>query len=337
MSEKEVGIYGGGYGLLTNLVLTEGISPYVAYSFLKAHFGAPQYKMKNLSDYDKVQWQYFIKSSKSYLRIYDWKLFDWSIGIGRDISAKLGTATQPEEQRAMSDAKFLLSRIKKYARTTARVPVAKHRYQLVENVFQTNYSRAEGLFNLMTARTSYTDMSALAWSAAVSYIFSVEGLLNLVYDIYLNSNIRENTNLQEHLQRLSLIDKWCLASYVCYCFSSPLKNSSKGYQSLKKLVNLRNQWAHSSITPEMRTFFIREDDLSFATTPVPVAKHFDVPGEEISFVKGVRRDTDSIVSELLQAVRPELRASFLEVLRYEAISLDTEKVPLRGPRHEYWP
>jgi hypothetical protein len=341
MSAGEAERHRGGYGLLTNLV-TEGVSPYVAYSFLKSHFGVPQYKVKTLAEYDKVQWEYFIKGKNSYLRVYDWKLFDWSIGIARPpissspISPSIPASPQ-EEKTALSDAKLLFSYIKRYARTAAHVPVGTHRYQLVENVFQTNYSRGQQLLELMATTTDYYSLSAMAWAAAVSYIFSVEGLLNLVYDIYLHKTIRENTELQQHLQRLPLTDKWGLASYMCYCFARPLKNNSLGYQSLKKLTNLRNEWAHSAITPEMRTFFLREDNLSFAATSARAVQHFDILGKETDFVKQIRQDADTIVSEMVQAVRPELKTTFLKVLRHEAISLDAERMPLRGPRHYYWP
>ncbi len=229
------------------------------------------------------------------------------------------------------------SQIRKYARTIRSIPVAKHSYQLIENVFQTNYSRAQDIFDLMEPEPQYTDQaSALSWAAAVSYVFSIEGLFNLIYDVYLKKEIRENAGLYEHLQRLSLADKWSLASHVCYCFKDHLKTSSRGYQNLKKLVNLRNEWAHSSITPEMRTFFLREDDLAFATTAAPIHAGYEF-GQEIAFVKRIKHETDTVVSELLGAVAPEFKTSFSQMLRDSAVSLDVRRVPLRGPRHDYWP
>jgi hypothetical protein len=67
MNDDEIKEFCSGHALLYFLS-SEGISPYVAYSFMKERFGAPQRKAKTLREYDKIQWTYYIKSNNSMLR-----------------------------------------------------------------------------------------------------------------------------------------------------------------------------------------------------------------------------------------------------------------------------
>ncbi len=112
MNEDEIREFSGGHGLLIWLS-SAGISPYAAYSFMKERFGPPQRKAKTLKEYDKVQWTFYIKSNNSMLRVYDWKLFEWSIGVAtrmlRPGVSHEDTISAEEESKAMADAKLLLT------------------------------------------------------------------------------------------------------------------------------------------------------------------------------------------------------------------------------------
>ena len=62
-------------------IYPDGISPFTAYSFLKEHFGTPQWRIRNNAEYEKIQWMYFLKGKTSYLEIYDWKLISWHVRV----------------------------------------------------------------------------------------------------------------------------------------------------------------------------------------------------------------------------------------------------------------
>jgi len=339
---EEVEEMQGGHGIL--IFSPRGISTYVVYQFLKSRFGKPNQDPLSYNDEGKVTWEYVLRGPRRYLAIHDWKLHNWSVSI------RLPTTVNEKENyeeatrydnEARADANVLLDKISEYAETF-EVPVTKHSFQVIENAFKTSYSYGEALSESLEKpldRFSYPPMAqsiihsesikdtSKAWASAMAYILSIEALFNILFEVYLKREILEDGALRQHILRLSLADKWLLFGSLCSCFSKPLDRANQGYQSLKRLVDIRNNWAHVNIGEEMRTYIIEEDKLSFATSSSPIDRDTKPGLSSVNYywVRKVREDVDRVKSEILNAMKSSARKSFGRALEDEYICLTGER------------
>jgi hypothetical protein len=333
-----------GHGILIHS--PEGISPFVVYEFLKKYFGP-----SNLALSDRTTWEYVLKGPRRYLRINDWKLHDWSIAIcfpqtAKSLSvqkASLGETRKCDDE-ARADANILLQEIIKYAKT-AKIPITKHSHQIIENTYKLSYDYGEHfLASLEKPKTedyslmpeisksfvhvvSFEDCSE-AWAAIMAFILSVEAMFNILFEIYLKKEIREDEELRQHIFRLSLLDKWLLSASLCDCFEKPLSRKSRGFQSLKRLKSIRNEWAHAIVSDETRTYFIRRDGLMFATKGSPIYRESErahayphMSSVDLVSAISVKKDADTLKSQILEAMKTNDRRRFKKALEEQYILL----------------
>ena len=323
-----------------------GISAFVVYSFLKEHFGRPNWVDP---DGDRITWEYSLKGPRRYLAVYDWKLHDWGIGIRLPESSsdeKVGIEEISRyDEEARADANILLEEIVRYARTV-EIPITEHSYQFIENTHKTSYSYGEHLLKSIDQPTDISIVRELAqsfshvvsfedccvaWASTMAFVVSVEAMFNILFEVYLRKEIREDEELRQHVFRLSLLDKWLLSASLCTCFSKPHGRKSPGYQSLKRLIGIRNSWAHAIVSDEMRTFLVKKDELMFATKQLPIYRERDrahvLPRissvDHISAVK-VKKDVDLIKSEILNSMKTKDKRKFTKALEEEHILLSRE-------------
>jgi hypothetical protein len=305
-------------------IYPDGISPFTAYSFLKEHFGTPQWRIRNNAEYEKIQWMYFLKARTSYLEIYDWKLISWHVRVSYEKVANAGK----------KDVERLLSQIREYARLKGTIPQSDLRYEMIANVYLQNYTRAG---HILGTNNGELDPEAVTnWAAALFYAFSVDALLNIIYEIYITPEIRNNKELVQQIERMSPKEKWCLAPRLCTCFSKPLTNDSLAYQKLSETWNLRIQGAHGKITEQMRLYFMRKDGLGFPTTKKYSEYLTWYDFDAYPDAEATKADVDAIVAELLRAMKPQLRKTFERKLRQTDITFDRVKQRLAGPQHDFW-
>lgn len=331
----------GGHGLI--LGNPNGISPLVVYRFLKKNYGAPQEIIRTYSEYDKVHWTFFLKGRNSILKVHDWKLFSWSIGVAYPYSvtgAHDYELANKYEKEAMPEARLLLSYITRYAKSTGKITTEEARYQLINNLFLEHYERGNQLLEILkdNSTSKILDYEMIGWSAVMSYMLSVEALINTVYEIYLREEIRDNSDLRDHVEKLSPLYKWCLASFLCSCFEKCLERTSKGHQRLREIWRMRNSMVHGKLSEEMRTYFIREDNIPFATgkDPILTDRQYEIEKSEEKFVREIRQKVDEIKKELLNAMSRRHKKIFSESLKYKLISFDRAKKQIASPRHDFW-
>lgn len=332
----EISCNADGHGILGGS--PRRLSPFVVYCFLKEHFGKPNYPSLDIEG--KVTWEYVLKPprSRALLAVYDWKLHSWSIGIKfpssrREISYE---ERSKYDKEARADANILLDEIVEYAKI-ADIPVTKYSYQWIENTHRINYSYGEHFLESLsqTVNTSnvpalsqsflppYFEESCFAWGAVMSFVISVEAMFNIIFEIYLKREIREDKALRHRVFRLPLLDKWLLFASLCTCFVEPLNRRCRGYRSLDRLIKIRNSWAHAGVIDEMRTFIIRKDKLIFATKRSPISKeiHPRIRAANYTLAKRVKNDVDMIKLEILSAMKSSDRKKFEKALGQDAILL----------------
>lgn len=314
-----------------------GLSTYVVYNFLKGHFGEPNQPAIDVEE--KTTWNYVLKGPRArmFLSVYDWKLHSWSIGVKYPSSwsqnVKYEELTKYDEE-ARKDANILLDEIVQYAKTT-KIPVTKYRYQWIENTHRINYSYGEHFLESLSqpVKTStgpilsqsflppIFEECCIAWGAVMAFVISVEAMFNIIFEIYLKKEIREDNPLRERVFRLPLLDKWLLFASLCTCFSKPLDRNCRGYRSLKRLIMIRNSWAHAIVSDAMRTYLIPKDKLMFATKQSPVSKAIVplISSVDHTIARKVKNDVDAIKLEILSAMRTKDKRKFAKALEQEDI------------------
>lgn len=323
-----------------------GLSTFVVYNFLKEHFGPPNYIPKMMTDIEeKINWAYVLKGPRArrLLSVYDWKLHNWSIGIKYPWSRNHQKIEFEEitkyDEEARADANILLDEIVKYAKAV-KIPVSKHSYQWIENTHRINYSYGEHFLQSLKkpmdistvpilaqsphVRASHPfEEHCIAWGAVMSFLISVEAMFNILFEVYLKKEIREDETIRQRIFRLSLLDKWLLFASLCTCFAHPLNRKCQGYRSLKRLMRIRNSWAHAIVSDEMRIFMIRKDKTMFATRRSPISK--DIPplisSVDYSLARKVKNDVDAIKLEILSAMKKNDQRKFAKALEQDHILL----------------
>lgn len=326
----------------TILLHPKNITPYYVYMFLKERFGNPNIP-SNYHDYRRITWEYLLKGPRGFISIHDWKLYSWSFSIRSPLSPdqrKPKTITKLDDE-ARKDAKIILNEImqylKKQKKPSNNAKCIKPVYQYLQNIFFHNYSCAEHLLSLYeepkkcSNKDSISDQLSgfiyledryLAWASALSFVLSVEGLFNLIYEIYLNPEIARDEELRRHIYRMSLKDKWLTFSFFCSCFSKVLDRKSKGFQNLNQLIQLRHYWAHSNIGEDQREYIIEEDGLEFVVSKKPKFWASSLSNIDFSTVKKIKDYVDLIKIEIIGAMKPKIRKSFLKALEKETIVVD---------------
>ncbi|HEY1772568.1 MAG TPA: hypothetical protein VGH91_05190 [Gammaproteobacteria bacterium] len=310
------------------LLKPEGVSPYQAYSFLKETFGQP-----NSDEFDdmKTQWQYALQSSDAYYEIYDWKVFTWSIGV----YLREGAKKSGEE---LANELFKLFKAGAAKGKNALKEKLKHPDGLViENPFFTYRETADSLYELLIEMQEPKKDEAghlefhhwwkhydLCRAAFIMYLSSVEGFINLLYELYLRKSLREK-RIYDRIYREQIDLKIRLAPLYCECFSeNVLDANSEEFKKFHSLVNLRNDLVHANLTKPMMSPVIYEDDIEFvievdSETTIGVPASFrEFESRHVELAKTI---TGNLIKYVIASMRPRFRKEFSAVMDDELIKV----------------
>jgi hypothetical protein len=182
---------------------------------------------------------------------------------------------------------------------------------------------------LLTRATEGNIGDAICCSRAAFFMFisAFEGLLNLIYELYLKSSLRDE-RIVERLGREQIDLKVRLASVYCDCFSKDrMDDESPAFKRFHSLINLRNDFVHANLTKPMKRPVVIEDGFRFIIEPESRGKDGlpksagDLMPEDIVIVKSV---IDDLIMELLRSMKPRIRREFSGVLESEIFSVSIE-------------
>ena len=323
------------------LVHPRNITPYYVYRFLRDRYGPPNIPSESHGDTLRVSWEYVLKGPRAFIAIHDWKLDSWSFSSRFAQSYKQLTEEQTAkyDDEARKDARILLAELMQYLKKTKIRSHDEHSYQYIINIHLQSYDCGEYFLDLLekpknkhfrhpilaeTSPIASLDDTYNAWAAAMSFVLSVEGLFNMIYEIYLNREIDRDEQLRNHLYRMSLTDRWLMFSLLCSCFSKSLDRKSRGYRNLSMLVKMRNYWAHANIGEDLRTYIVEEDGLEFAVRRNTKSWDLSMSNMDCALVKKIKKYVDQVKLEVLNAMKLDSRKSFSKALEQEYVILDKE-------------
>jgi hypothetical protein len=322
----------------TYLLKPQDLSPLEAYLALRDSFGEPN---GYYFDEGKTQWEYDLRYDSVHIEVYDWKLEGWSIAV---------FTADGEEETGEKTAEALLEHVRKkasYHKSRIKTISAQPAGHVIQCPFSLYYETASGLLDYASSRESVTRLPSvtdleeflsdgasnrlsqrdLCRSAFLLYIASFEGLLNLIYELYLKKELRDD-RIYGRLGREQIDIKLRLAPLYCECFQNNLiDHTSDQFRNFLSIVNLRNDFVHANFMTPMRIPIIVEDDYTFVIEPVDTAFR-GIPRSfaelEAEHIETVKQAIDDMIEKLLDHMQPRFKREFKEIINRDYIEVGYE-------------
>jgi hypothetical protein len=306
------------------------LSPLEAYLGLKGLFGEPN---REYIDETAQQWVFLIKTEDAQIEVNDWKLESWSIHVydeNSDVGRSEDLINELEKQIIHASAKhrsFLSNLVKSPAGHVIENPyalyyrTAQELIEIAEKLHARDGTRSSTASDLGDWSTHYT----ICRAALFNLIAAVEGLLNLMYEIYLKAELRDD-RIADRLAREQIDVKLRLAPIYCDCFTGkPIDHTTEAFRNFNRLVNTRNDFIHANVTKSMKIPVVSYDEMSFIVTPGN-SRDGILPGLMndigIEDVKNIKAIVDAIVALVFSNMKPRDRMQFESVMFEQFINVE---------------
>ncbi|HKO62104.1 MAG TPA: hypothetical protein VJV03_13150 [Pyrinomonadaceae bacterium] len=288
------------------------LSPYLVYMVLKTDFGRPN----ALPDSDNIQWCYELKVPNGFVRVGDWNQYSWTL----DIYANNSDAGFAESiGREFFD---LIGKRANYFTKKAKSASDSSKFKIIQNPFKIYLAGAKHLLGLAESTTNNLDKEALCKGSFFLFLSSFEGLLNIIYDLYLKTVLHEES-VRRGLQRANIDLKLRLAPLYCMCFiGDSIKYKNNELDRYMSIVELRNDFIHANLSPTMRTSVVKLDGYTFPLEERESNKYSipkDVAHLDITHLHFVNSTIEEMKDAVLSSMHHKFRKDFQNAISREQI------------------
>ena len=326
-----------------DFLIKPDINPYLVYTILKELFGQSNGES---FDEEKSQWQWFFTYKDFHIEIYDWKL-STSIAIFHQASDK------DKSEKLGETINGLLSKVALQKKSKLKTLIKQSKHKLLENPFATYYSTAESLLELTTVidelvtKNSSSVMDALVkdnptpltssidlWdkkndlyrSAFLMFLSSFEGFLNIMYELYLKTDLRSD-RLYEKISREQIDIKLRIAPIYCDGFKTKtINHEDERFKNYLRLVNLRNDYVHANLIKSLERYIVEEDDHTFI---IENEENSDIPSNinelDLKHVLLAKKYIDDIVELVFESMEPKTKREFKNLIFDSEIEVEDEE------------
>lgn len=318
-------------GIERNSLIKPDLNPYLIYKSLKEVFGQPN---NDCIDDDKTQWSYSFKVNDYYVEIYDWKV------LGSSIAVYSESANTQEAEKIGKKIKQLLEKYASRYQKEFKAKIKEPDARIIQNPFKLYYLTAENLralandvVNSSTTKNDiqdsfqvYLKQFDVSRSAFLMYLSSFEAFLNLVYELHLKNELRDERiygtiNRHQIDVKLRMIPTYCNGFIV-----DQIDNEDERFKNYHRVVNLRNDFVHANFIKSEENQLIKEDGYEFLYSKYQdetVPKDF---GQiSIEHVDTAKKYIDDVIELVIESMDSNYSEDFKELLDFEAIQIDTEK------------
>ena len=154
---------------------------------------------------------------------------------------------------------------------------------------------------------------------------AIEGFINLIYELYLRPELREE-RVRQRLLRENLDIKLRLAPIYCSCFYVvSLDHRSDIFKNFQKLIDVRNDFVHANLTKAMTMPLVRCDDMSFLLNENAGDTGEDIPHNPDSLsrehIDAVNARVDALIEFVLNSMKPRFRRKLKSIIDEDFISV----------------
>jgi hypothetical protein len=359
----------------------ECVNHFILYSFLKKNFGDPSYTMLDkvggkfvnihykTFGVEKQQWGYVIRSENGAIEIYDKErsyiyCFGYThsplelptnnndfdpIDVNKDNNIPLNFR---------NDLKVFMSHLREFA-LKFKSHKKIHYGHIIVNPFYINYNNFRFHMKLLRKQLRKLrkihypddydimfDSRLLATSAFILLIASFEGFIEMIYSIFLKSEI--DTKLRKFLLNQRLETKIHMLSIVCDGFnrSSSKILKSQNYIKLRNLMEIRNKLLHGNIEKSRITsivedkgflFYLNENEESFDQKG-----HYDFFAKPdfkydiLEFIEMSRFIVDQNIKEILSLINRKNRTRFSKIVKENYIGFVRTRDGIEFVNEQVW-
>jgi len=298
------------HGLLRSLALR----PIDVYCVLKRLYGPPN---ENADDY-KSQFGYCFRATDCYVCVYDWKLTRCSIAARHD------HGNRSEAQHVVEEVGALILDNWQKAQGDVRKATSVKGTTIYESPFSTYYRAAVQLTDTADEELDISNSARIG--AFFLFLSAFEGLVNLIYEIYLRPDLREDRFIQR-FAREQLDLKLRLAPLYCDCFTpGPIDANLSEFKEWHTVLNLRNDFIHANLVDGLRHKLIRFDARQFfvhAGRQSPDQLLRSAGELESDDLRRVKQCVDSMVKLIRKRLRHGYRAGFERLVESTYVSVHT--------------
>jgi hypothetical protein len=288
------------------------------YLSLKERFGVPN--GTGIRNIEHVQWAYILKYGENIFNVHEFQrdtcfVEVYSQTLNEDEATKLG-----------NDFKSLLEQEKPRWKLQIREVAASANRFVVVNPYRVCDQSAR-FFEQRANETNGTESSHHRRAAFFLLFSALEGLLNLLYELYLKPELRDD-EIARSIARFPLEQKIRLAPLYCTCFTgTTISKSEEALQRFFAIREIRNDAIHGNLKRKMFLPVIEIDGYRFV---VPIGRDNKynlqffgdyVYPDTLEFLKETVTDLKEM---LIQRMRPNDRHHFERALLQKEIEIQYE-------------
>lgn len=324
LHNEEIPIKKSGLEFNRDFLAKPDINPYLVYKVLKELFGNPN--ANDQIDEDKMQWQWNFKYKNFFIEIYDWRLTSISIGIYHRDSDQIKSKSIAENLSQILSKQ--IQQKKAFLKTIAKT--SKHK--ILENPFVTYYSTADNLLSIASQLDTVIiaahdrNLEIELWdkredlfrSAFLMLLSSFEGFLNILYELYLKVDLR-NDRLYDRISREQIDIKLRIAPIYCDGFKTKtINHEDERFKRYLKLVNLRNDFVHANLNKSLERYVVMEDNHTFI---IENEDNSEIPTNinrlQHSHIELAKEIIDDVIELVLESMETKTKREFERII-YDA-------------------
>ncbi|MCA0350985.1 MAG: hypothetical protein LCH85_03220 [Chloroflexi bacterium] len=291
------------------------IEPYSMYTTLKAQFGMPNAALSKNS-----QWSYELEAPNAFLRISDWKLYGCTLIIYPD-DQLVATA-----QAIYESLKTIFNKARNNQDSAIKRDSKSSNLVMLQNPYRVYMDTGAELLALAKDLRSSQQGNTLCRSAFFQFLSAFEGLLNILYDLYLKPAIRDSKDTREPAIKSPIDTKIAMAPIYCICFSGDrIPIDTAVYAQYKAVRALRNNFVHANLVEAMRTSIIKHDGMTFLLEPT-MTNDYDLPlvvsNLSVMHLDFTKQTIEAMKDEIVNAMHPTYRQDFAKALERDAIIVE---------------
>ena len=293
----------------------DNLEPYSIYTTLKAQFG-----ISNAALSKNSQWSYEFEAPTAFLRINDWKLYGCTLIIYPD--DQLASTAQ-----AIYDGlKSIFNQARNKQDSAIKKTSEASSLMMLQNPYRVYMDTGAELLALAKDQPSSHQGNTLCRSAFFQFLSAFEGLLNIIYDLYLKPAIRQTKDTRETAIKAPIDTKIAMAPIYCICFNSDhIPIDPAIYAQYKAVRALRNNFVHANLVEAMRTRIVKLDGMTFLLEPTKT-KDYDLPlvvsNLSVGHLDFTKETIEAMKDEIVKAMHPTYRQDFAKALERDAIIVE---------------
>jgi len=295
---------------------TSTVYPYVAYSVLKQAIGEPSNEFND----DEI-WTWEVKAFDVYLYVYGTIDMEWKVSAyhsDKNLSEKVGNDflmfLKQQSNKVLAKLKSLSTKATGY--------IFQNPYALYFTSAKNLLEQGETLVDTQRPWTVQKKQSDFFRSAFFLFVASFEGFLNLIYELYLKPDLRDE-RIYARLSREQVDIKLRLAPMYCLCFSvDTIDHKNDLFQKFQYIADLRNDFIHANLTKPMRTAIVTEDKHDFMYEFETEGKYGlprSIAALDVDNIKFVMETIQSMVDFVIEAMKPRQKHEFRPIVLDEQI------------------